>query len=136
MKVETKTLEGLMLDYFVAKVLKLNPKIVQLNPHNKSAGYAVDIGEGPIYFSPSTIWAQGGIIIDENDISLTPIYKGDTIPLWESELHRPYVSPGQSIGPTKLIAAMRCLVSSFKGPFIDVPTEVLEIFYGDHSQVG
>ena len=86
-------------------------------------------------YEPSTDWSRGGPIIDREGITVAPFYgnwiaarnvgelisdqDGDRliVVMWESEPH--------SFGPTPLIAAMRCMVSSKLGEEVDVPEELI-----------
>jgi len=65
----------------------------------------------------STDWAQGGPIIERECIALKalaaePVY-------WRARTF------GTSIGPTPLIAAMRCYVASKLGDEVDIPKELM-----------
>lgn len=69
------------------------------------------------HFTPSTDWSQGGPIIERECIALKalaaePVY-------WRAGTF------GTSIGPTPLIAAMRCYVASKFGDEIDIPKELM-----------
>lgn len=63
----------------------------------------------------STSWAQGGPIIEREGISITQF--GGT---WKANT----VYQSAVIGPTPLIAAMRCYVASKLGDEVDVPKEL------------
>ena len=83
----------------------------------------------------STKWAQGGPIIEREGITTAPFYRewvaapsvselitdqdGDrmTVVMWDSEPH--------SYGPTPLVAAMRCYVSSKLGEEVEVSDELV-----------
>ena len=75
------------------------------------------------HYSPSTNWAHGGPIIDREKISTIEEANG----LWLgsiggcTDLDMPL---WQEHGPTPLIAAMRCYVTSKLGDDIDVPEEL------------
>lgn len=60
-------------------------------------------------------WAQGGPIIEREGISLY-LYGGSE---WNA-----HVGGKESTGPTPLIAAMRCYVSSKLGDTVDIPEEL------------
>lgn len=67
-------------------------------------------------FSPSANWAQGGPIIEREEICvLAPVRN-----LWRGRKngHTEY-------GPTPLIAAMRAIVASQLGDEVEVPTDLL-----------
>ena len=89
--------------------------------------YAVAALEGRTYglpgtihaFSPSTKWAQGGPIIERENIVLNPQY-----PTWASTMRHAVSKPNTLSltyqGPTPLIAAMRCFVASRFGNMINL----------------
>lgn len=79
---------------------------------------------GDIY-SPSTDWAQGGPIIEREEIELTFDRANETDTLWRSEMFdMEGVSIAHEYGPTPLIAAMRCYVASKLGDEIEIPEEL------------
>ena len=101
MKVKTSDLKDIALDWAVAKC----------------EGY-FDIGMASVHdgvtnvfyfpqWQPSTDWAQGGPIIEREGIQLARL--GD---VWEAWVDADGVF---CQGPTPLIAAMRCYVSSKQG---------------------
>ena len=75
--------------------------------------------------SPSTNWAQGGPIIEREVISL--VFLGDH---WVASTPNPEAKLGdgrdplEAYGPTPLIAAMRCYVSSKLGDEVELPEEL------------
>lgn len=77
-------------------------------------------------FRPSTDWAQGGTIIEQEGISTAKLE--ETLPdalaphpaCWSGHIDGVFVS----YGPTPLIAAMRCYVSSKLGYNVDIPEEL------------
>lgn len=73
-------------------------------------------------WEPSTNWAQGGPIIDQERYSFATLGTGPIDPATGLE---PVVCIGSdplaSEGPTHLIAAMRCLVRNCLGDEVDVP---------------
>ena len=74
-------------------------------------------------FRPSTNWAQGGPIIERERISIrpdvsTPNFRAFVIRPPEGMSHR-------YIGPTPLIAAMRCFCASRLGDEVEVPKVLL-----------
>ncbi len=64
-------------------------------------------------YKPSTDWAQGGPIIEREEIGL----QCDPMGIWVSVM----VMKSQKHGQTPLIAAMRCYVASKLGDEIEVP---------------
>ena len=100
MKIKTSELTGAALDWMVC----------------------VCEGESPSrYTRYSTDWAQGGPIIEEQEICI------NSQPL----LAHPWVATiygsAQASGSSPLIAAMRCYVASRLGDEVDVPDELLEV---------
>lgn len=96
-----------------------------------SLNYAVAICEGVEYphnYFPSNDWSQGGPIIEREGIDVNRV----TDSLWSASLwinnsgmaknpaqrfrHNIYMD-----GPTPLVAAMRCLVSSKLGAEVEIP---------------
>lgn len=72
-------------------------------------------------FHPSTDGEQGGAIIERERYALS------WSRLWQQwEVPHPRNAALGIIGPTPLIAAMRCYVASKLGDEVDVPEELLE----------
>lgn len=111
-KVNTNELIGAALDWAVAKCLPDDEYLFDPHP------YLPDENGQPDYFEPSTDWAQGGPIIENEEINLWT----DGYAAWEA------TKPGfwQEWGPTPLIAAMRCYVGTKLGNEVEVPDELLE----------
>ena len=65
----------------------------------------------------STDWAQGGPIIEREEIAIDC----DGLGTWcASDNNKPIAN----YGPTPLLAAMRCYVASKLGEFVDIPEEL------------
>ncbi len=101
-KIKTSELTGAALDWAVAQI---------------------ESGAGPKQwryfgrtFHPSTNWAQGGPIIEREEIRLDP---PRSIAFWSAEKNGYLLH-----GPTPLIAAMRCYVASKLGDEVNVPKEL------------
>lgn len=82
-------------------------------------------GEGIPRFAYSSSWSQGGPIIEREGIAL----HGN--PAWCAQYsvavrahHGGYRGYFRRVGPTPLIAAMRCFVASRLGATIDIPEEL------------
>ena len=77
---------------------------------------------GEIRFSPSTDWSQGGPIIHDAGITSGP---GTTSPAIAHIGPSTNSGPWQDryVGPTPLIAAMRCYVAFKLGEKVEVPNE-------------
>lgn len=74
-------------------------------------------------FTPSTSWSQGGLIIERENIELSPPFTsedGQEFLGWHGSIH----NKASQLGPTPLIAAMRCYVASKLGDEVDVPKEL------------
>lgn len=84
------------------------------------------------HYSPSTLPAQGQRLLDKNGISTRYDQRrkvGWEAYLWEPSNHD--LSEGEALthhttGPTQLIAGLRTLVLSIKGPVVDIPEELLK----------
>lgn len=68
--------------------------------------------------SPSTNWADGGPIIEREEIETRTAHSGG----WMA--NRARTKGYFECGPTPLIAAMRCYVASKLGDNIDIPKEL------------
>lgn len=81
-------------------------------------------GDDEFHFAPSTDWAQGGPIIEREEIELTRGTEDSsgwtaTIDLYEGDVMRETQQ-----GTTPLIAAMRCYVASKLGEEVEIPDEL------------
>jgi len=101
MKVKTRELEGAALDWVVTK-LEAERKRFTIYPEYISRH--------------STVWADGGPIIERERIEVRPYDKKKWIATDNLTNH--------TIGPTPLIAAMRCYVASKLDDEVDVPDEL------------
>ena len=102
----TSELTGAALDWAVAKCEGVT--------EGKDSAWYYDRRDAYNY---STDWAQGGPIIERQEIELIP--KGMHWDAYADEdFHVPYS------GPTPLIAAMRCYVASKLGDEIEIPEEL------------
>lgn len=92
--------------------------------------YVVAECEGVIYHGPawtkySSEWSQGGPVIERERIELkylgygNPPYCGFALKFSPSKYERK-----AAIGPTPLIAAMRCYVASKLGDEVEIPEEL------------
>ena len=108
---KTNELTGAALDWAVAKC-------------EGYTGVALQERTGTDWYSPSTDWAQGGPIIEREQIDLRYWQVA-----WTAELeHLPddddHYRYGKGHGPTPLIAAMRCYVASKLGDEVEIPEEL------------
>ena len=71
----------------------------------------------------STDWAQGGPIIEREEIALEPMTHDEHGDGWlATRVEGPAIC--MEFGQTMLIAAMRCFVASHLGDEVDVPEEL------------
>lgn len=131
---KTADLTGAALDWAVAKAEGLlDSKEVVIYSYRSYDEFSSPLGFNPpvdVYYSndyrPSTSWKHGGPLIDKYDINLWR--EGDAFfaRLASARLHPLSGVRSYSLqeGPTKLIAAMRCLVTSQLGCEVDVPAEL------------
>lgn len=115
MKIKVSEATDTVLDYLVAKAEGHNwrnaPVCAQYAPANTTCWMP---------WSSSTDWSQGGPIIEREKIAVT----WDTLFLcWRSQDKRNAALA--FLGPTPLIAAMRCFVASRLGDEVEVPGELV-----------
>jgi hypothetical protein len=108
---KTSELTGAALDWAVAKCegeqLWIGSKVCErICPDN---------GE-PVFWEPSTEWAQGGPIIERERTEFD--FDEDT------QMFHAYDGVYSGVGQTHLIAAMRCYVASKLGDDINIPEEL------------
>ncbi len=76
-------------------------------------------------FSPSTNWAQGGPIIEREQIETICNGMQPEGLQWVAQTQaEKWTNDPLESGPTPLIAAMRCLVASRLGDTVDLPEEL------------
>jgi hypothetical protein len=128
MKVKTNELSGAALDWAVAKCEQDDTVRIYFDEDTGEKlchkwfpilGQYWDVPE----FSPSTDWAQGGLIIERERIYLQPeIGKEGAGNAW----YAVSMYNTDAYGSTPLIAAMRCYVASKLGDEVEVHDELLE----------
>ena len=119
-KVKTAELTGAALDWAVAKCEMLRtPYIVTVDGFH-IARNELDTWKphGLCKYLPSSLWAQGGPIIEREGISWHCGNKSS----WHAYV---YGGSENTTGPTPLIAAMRCYVAAKMGDTIEIPEELL-----------
>ena len=116
MKIKTSELTGPALDWAVAKIE--NPEWWELYT-DMDTEYGLDMDSGETY-APSTDWAQGGSIIERENIALRKWLECG----WEADKWNFKFAEGSVCGPTPLIAAMRCFCASKLGEEVEVPDEL------------
>ena len=127
MKIKTSKLTDAALDWVVSKCLtggeifqcgRVAHQVVLHSVSGTTAPYFMkDSGVIRCAFEPSEDWAQGGPIIERENIALYPHGDGT----YEAEV---FLNPKRGAGPTPLIAAMRCYVASKLGDEVEVPDEL------------
>lgn len=126
MKIKTCELSGKALDFAVAKCIANVHEDAMLNGTTMSGWWVSNLFIDPNHwvrsdeFNPSTNWAQGGPIIERNDICLSSWYSK-----WEACASHGRCASRRTSGPTPLIAAMRVIVASKLGDEVEIPGELL-----------
>ena len=125
MKVKTAELTGISLDYAVA--LASGAEAFQSDGirwfctlHGNT--YALSSGWGSMSYSPSTNWAQGGPIIESNEIDLKLVEEG----VWQASNIFDDMEWYHFLGYSPLEAAMRCHVAHKLGEEVEIPEELLK----------
>lgn len=128
---KTNQLTGHALDWAVAKCEGATEEWRNGAPFLWGGVACIRIDGHDVNYRPSTDWAQGGAIIDREDIALSPMPDG---------LCRAYAADGTRWAPNgdevfnwkhkqqgyhPLIAAMRCYVASKLGDEVEIPTELI-----------
>ena len=111
---KTNELVGAALDWAVAKCegyFDMDMASVR--------GGVVDVFYYDMY-SPSTDWEQGGVIIENERISISP-RDGYWEALYHDNLFQEDGSDYFQMGTTPLVAAMRCYVASKLGDEVQLP---------------
>ena len=107
---KTAELQGAALDLAVARAMGRKPN---------------DFGWWWDNFKPSTNWAQGGPIIELEGITTAPYSTHNgVIKEWKAGRDWPMSHFPYYLGPTPLVAAMRCYVASKMGDTVDIPEEL------------
>lgn len=131
-KIKTAEAIGPALDWLVAKCEEGEELAVNWHPHKWLRGGEWLMSNQP--YSPSTDWSQGGPIIEREGINIFKHNKLDVSepdkwcahkvvprPNMEGSINMVAIAPD---GPTPLIAAMRCYVTSKLGDEVEVPREL------------
>lgn len=124
---KTSELSGAALDWAVAKCEK--ETFVHGQYEHSSADNTIWArGGASVEKRFSVDWAYGGPIIEREKIALgweSYDLPEPTLGCWVATVHTPPQGCRQEIGPTPLIAAMRCFVASKLGNEVEVPEELL-----------
>ena len=114
---KTNELTGAALDWAVAKCEPDDTLAIYFD-EDTGEPLCHDDWESNQEYKPSTDWAQGGPIIERERIQLARV--GD---VWEAWVDADGIF---CQGPTPLIAAMRCYVTSKLGDEVEIPTELTQ----------
>ena len=117
MKIKVSEASGEVLDWLVAKAdqpVYSDKALIRA----LTAGYD-GIGNKWDAFNPSTNWSQGGPIIEREHVEVT---RGGA---YSEHFWKARRNSSEAFGPTPLVAAMRCYVSSKLGEEVDVPEELI-----------
>ncbi|MDX9971918.1 MAG: DUF2591 family protein [FCB group bacterium] len=144
MKIKTSELEGAALDWAVAKAAGRTIRRDPMGFYDRSYWIWEDVPSGrggilidkSVYmkigsvgeqgYSPSTKWAQGGPIIERENIYLCgKQWPGGS---WIGVINCPKggIPIASKRGDTPLVAAMRCYVASKLGDEVEIPEELLK----------
>ena len=121
---KTSELQGAALDYAVAKCEGITIPIDALVRQLKGA---------PRGYSPSTDWAQGGVILEREKITVGyERYGAQGGETWDA-VKKAFDDTvlWLEYAPTPLIAAMRCYVASRLGDEVDVPEVLAALVKGE-----
>lgn len=119
---KTSELTGNALDWAVAKC---EGHDAELN-YDEVVSFKLVLGdEYRLVWKPSTDWAQGGVIIERECISIEHCWSDDeeSPAMWQATYTN---SLTEEQGATPLVAAMRCYVASKLGDEIEIPTELMK----------
>ena len=120
MKIKTSELTDAALDWAVAEC---NGYAEGLKPYKGADGTLYLATEHGYTHMESRNWAQGGPIIEREQICI--FVRNATWPDHQRWSARPNTADGDSeLGPTPLIAAMRCYVASKLGDEVEIPEEL------------
>ena len=138
MKIKTSELIGRPLDYAVAIAMggtdlsfdTIGTWWITIDGKDRALSRGWSAAQN---FSPSTEWALGGPIIDEEDIQWCKLngqieaWSGFNYIEWRQDWDSPIrmgEGSGFGTGPTILIAAMRCILAHHVGKEVEVPEEL------------
>ena len=116
MKIKTSELSGVQLDWVVAQIERKEVKFECNLLFFSDKLQMLDYG---IVYHPSKDWEYGGPIIEREGFQVLHVQGGDN-PVWKVESPRAI----RQYGPTPLVAAMRCYVTSKLGEEVEVPDAI------------
>lgn len=137
MRIKTNELTDAALDWAVAKTEGLSPHVFVERDYGQSAVRSLSrwcgVNVSPVghdAYAPSTDWLLAGPIIERERISvwlaMDGTWKKDTWAAAYSAMEGEVVleADDETYGPTPLVAAMRCYVTSHLGDEVDIPDEL------------
>ena len=92
------------------------------NPKTKRIYQTQGLQQIGVNYSPSTNWAQGGPIIESNEIDLKSVEEG----VWQASNIFDDMEWYHFLGYSPLEAAMRCHVAHKLGEEVEIPEELLK----------
>ena len=113
----TSELTGAALDWAVAKCIGGHIGVA-----DECVCFDLNDGEGFNIFKPSTDWAQGGPIIEREEIDI--LMEQRDLKTWAAEIYRSPKGYIPQRGTTPLVAAMRCYVANKLGDEVEIPKEL------------
>ena len=124
MKIKTTEITGPALDWVVAQVVHASLQRTYgepvFNPKTKRIYQTQGLQQIGVNYSPSTNWAQGGPIIESNEIDLKSVEEG----VWQASNIFDDMEWYHFLGYSPLEAAMRCLVAHKLGEEVEIPEEL------------
>ena len=113
MKFDTVNLDGIALNYAVAKATGYSDKELK---------EALEKNKLPDFISE---WAEAGQILEEEVIQIIPYTSPHGVDRWRADHRHPFKSAGSfAYGKTPLVAAMRCFAQEKLGFKVELPAEI------------
>lgn len=116
MKIKVSEASGSVLDYMVAKCEEVAVRWSAAHEQLLLVGHHYAV------WQPHKNWSQGGPIIEREIVSIDKEEGGKR---WAAFAWRSDRDLQKAIGPTPLIAAMRCYLASKLGNEVEVPEELV-----------
>lgn len=128
---KTSELTGAALDWAVAKC----EAWVIGTTDDDLISFVLETSPDEMHFWPCTDWAQGGPIIEREIVTVRPVFHAERTE-GGSDIYRQdgwaahvepkafWVTPRPIVGPTPLVAAMRCYVTSKLGDEVEIPEQL------------
>ena len=118
MKLKTTELHRLTLDWAVTSIEE--PDALKYGVADWREQRKTKVIHGAYVYRWSTVWQQGGPIIERERMEIRPVPNMQWVAIGEGS------NGGVAYASTALEAAMRCYVMSMVGAVIDVPDELVE----------